>query len=141
MTLLLDDDMNDETETSEAQSSEAQSSEAQSSEVETDATKSSETGSLPELVREALKGVIDPELGLNIVDLGLIYDVEVENGLATVTMTLTSPGCPAGGMIMSGAQEAARGTEGIEDADVRLVWKPFWTPDRIDPDVRAALGF
>ncbi|TFG62490.1 MAG: metal-sulfur cluster assembly factor [Gemmatimonadales bacterium] len=94
-----------------------------------------------ELVREALKGVIDPELGLNIVDLGLVYDVEVEDGLATVTMTLTSPGCPAGGMIMSGAQEAARGAEGINDADVRLVWKPLWSPDRIDPEIRAALGF
>jgi metal-sulfur cluster biosynthetic enzyme len=92
-------------------------------------------------VREQLKNVIDPELGLNIVDLGLIYDVEVEDGQATITMTLTSPGCPAGGTIMAGAQEAARGAEGIDDADVKLVWKPFWTPDRIDPDVRAALGF
>lgn len=92
-------------------------------------------------VRENLKAVVDPELGLNIVDLGLVYDVDVEDGHALVTMTLTSPGCPAGGMIMSGAQEAARSTEGIEDAEVKLVWKPFWTPDRIDPDVRAALGF
>ena len=131
MTCMADNDMNDETETTETQTAETETNEAQSS----------ETGSLPELVREALKGVIDPELGLNIVDLGLIYDVEVEDGLATVTMTLTSPGCPAGGMIMSGVQEAARGTEGINDADVRLVWKPFWTPDRIDPEIRAALGF
>lgn len=92
-------------------------------------------------VRENLKAVVDPELGLNIVDLGLVYDVEVEEGHALVTMTLTSPGCPAGGMIMSGAQEAALSTEGIDDAEVKLVWKPFWTPDRIDPDVRAALGF
>jgi len=126
MTSRADDDMNDKTETSEQETSE---------------TETSEANTLAEQVREALKGVIDPELGLNIVDLGLIYDVEVEDGQATVTMTLTSPGCPAGGMIMSGAQEAARGTEGVEDADVRLVWKPFWTPDRIDPDVRAALGF
>ncbi len=131
MTSRADDDMNDETETNETETSETESSEQESGEANT----------LAEQVREALKGVIDPELGLNIVDLGLIYDVEVEDGQATVTMTLTSPGCPAGGMIMSGAQEAARGTEGVEDADVRLVWKPFWTPDRIDPDVRAALGF
>lgn len=123
--------MNDETETNETETSETGSSEQESGEANT----------LVEQVRESLKGVIDPELGLNIVDLGLIYDVEVEDGQAIVTMTLTSPGCPAGGMIMSGAQEAARGTEGVEDADVRLVWKPFWTPDRIDPDVRAALGF
>lgn len=92
-------------------------------------------------IREKLKDVIDPELGLNIVDLGLVYDVEVEDGKATVTMTLTSPGCPAGGMIMSGAQEAANSAEGVEEAEVKLVWKPFWTPDRIDPEVRAALGF
>lgn len=131
MTSRADDDMNDKTETNETATNETESSEQETSEANT----------LAEQVREALKGVIDPELGLNIVDLGLIYDVEVEDGQATVTMTLTSPGCPAGGMIMSGAQEAARGTEGVEDADVRLVWKPFWTPDRIDPDVRAALGF
>lgn len=92
-------------------------------------------------VRESLKGVIDPELGLNIVDLGLVYDVEVEDGKAMITMTLTSPGCPAGGMIMSGAQEAAGSTEGVDEAEVKLVWKPFWTPERIDPEVRAALGF
>lgn len=100
-----------------------------------------QSNSLPEQVREQLRNVIDPELGLNIVDLGLVYDVEVDDGQATVTMTLTSPGCPAGGMIMAGAQEAARATEGVDDAEVKLVWKPFWTPDRIDPDVRAALGF
>ena len=92
-------------------------------------------------VLENLKGVIDPELGLNIVDLGLVYDIDVEDGKATVTMTLTSPGCPAGGMIMSGAQEAAGRTEGVDEAEVKLVWKPFWTPERIDPEVRAALGF
>ena len=102
---------------------------------------SEETSTQAEQVREQLKNVIDPELGLNIVDLGLIYDVEVEDGQAMITMTLTSPGCPAGGMLMAGAQEAARGAEGVDDADVKLVWKPFWTPDRIDPDVRAALGF
>jgi len=136
MTSRADDDMNDKTETSEQETSETVTNETEPSEQE-----SGEANTLAEQVREALKGVIDPELGLNIVDLGLIYDVEVEDGQATVTMTLTSPGCPAGGMIMSGAQEAARGTEGVEDADVRLVWKPFWTPDRIDPDVRAALGF
>jgi len=106
-----------------------------------DTAATNEAKSPSEQVREQLKEVIDPELGLNIVDLGLIYDVEVEDGLAIITMTLTSPGCPAGGTIMAGAQEAARRTEGVEDADVRLVWKPFWTPDRIDPDVRAALGF
>jgi metal-sulfur cluster biosynthetic enzyme len=94
-----------------------------------------------EQVREALKGVKDPELGLNIVDLGLVYDVDVEDSKARVTMTLTSPGCPAGGQIMAGAKEAAESVEGVDTAEVMLVWKPFWTPDRIDPVVRSMLGF
>ena len=92
-------------------------------------------------VRQELRGVIDPELGISIVDLGLVYDIEIEESHARITMTLTSPGCPAGGQILMGAQQAAEGTEGIETADVNLVWKPFWTPDRIDPGVRAMLGF
>lgn len=94
-----------------------------------------------EQVRDALRGVTDPELGINIVDLGLIYDISVDDGTARVTMTLTSPGCPAGAAIMGGAQQAAESVEGVEGADVNLVWKPFWTPERIDPKVRAALGF
>ena len=94
-----------------------------------------------EAVRQELRGVMDPELGISIVDLGLVYDIEVEDTLATVTMTLTSPGCPAGGQILLGAQSAAEAVEGVEKAEVNLVWKPFWTPDRIDPAVRAMLGF
>ena len=94
-----------------------------------------------ESIREALKGVKDPELGLNIVDLGLVYDIDVEDSSARVTMTLTSPGCPAGGQIMGGAKEAAESVDGIESAEVILVWKPFWTPDRIDPVVRSMMGF
>ncbi len=92
-------------------------------------------------VREALRTVIDPELGLNIVDLGLIYDVDVDDGAAHVTMTLTSPGCPAGGQLMGGAKAAAESVEGVDEAVVSLVWKPFWTPERIDPKIRAMMGF
>lgn len=94
-----------------------------------------------EAVRQELRGVVDPELGINIVDLGLVYDVEVEEAVARVTMTLTSPGCPAGGQILMSTQHAAEAVEGIEKAEVNLVWRPFWTPDRIDPAVRAMLGF
>ena len=94
-----------------------------------------------EAVRQELRGVMDPELGISIVDLGLVYDIEVEDTLATVTMTLTSPGCPAGGQILMSAQNAAEAVEGVEKAEVNLVWKPFWTPDKIDPAVRAMLGF
>lgn len=91
-------------------------------------------------VAESLREVQDPELGMNIVDLGLVYDVEVEDGEALVTMTLTSPGCPAGGQILEGSQRQAESVEGVEAADINLVWKPFWTPDRIDDEVRATLG-
>jgi metal-sulfur cluster biosynthetic enzyme len=92
-------------------------------------------------IREGLREVSDPELGVNIVDLGLVYDIEVEDGHARVTMTLTSPGCPAGDQILNGAQRQAESAEGVEEAEVSLVWKPFWTPDRIDPKVRAAMGY
>lgn len=101
----------------------------------------SDVAEIKEAVRQELRKVKDPELGLNIVDLGLVYDIEVEDGQATVTMTLTSPGCPAGGQILSGAQQAAEAVEGVEGARVNLVWKPFWTPERIDPKVRASMGF
>lgn len=99
-----------------------------------------ESGPVEE-VREALRGVMDPELGINIVDLGLVYDIAIDDGAALVTMTLTSPGCPAGGQIMGGAKDAAESVDGIDEATVSLVWKPFWTPERIDAKVRAMLGF
>ena len=96
---------------------------------------------IADLVNDALRSVKDPELGMNIVDLGLIYGVEEMARAVTVTMTLTSPGCPAGGQIMDGVKTAAESVEGVESATVDLVWKPFWTADRIDPKVRAALGY
>ena len=96
---------------------------------------------LPGLVQDALRTVKDPELGMNIVDLGLIYGVEEEEGSVTVTMTLTSPGCPAGDQIMRGVKDAAESVEGVDSATVNLVWKPFWTPERIDPTVRAMMGY
>ena len=91
-------------------------------------------------VRSALRKVKDPELDLSIIDLGLVYEVEVHEGEVHVQMTLTSPGCPSGPEIMSGAQEAIVALEGVTKADVELVWSPYWTPDRIDPKVRAYLG-
>lgn len=105
-----------------------------------DAATGGTDGDMNEQIRQALRGVTDPELGINIVDLGLVYDIEVEEGSARVTMTLTSPGCPAGGQIMGGAKTAAESVEGVDEAVVNLVWKPFWTPERIDPKVRAMLG-
>lgn len=94
-----------------------------------------------ERVREALKQIEDPEIGLNIVDLGLVYDVDVEGETVNVRMTLTSPGCPVGPQILNGARMVVQDIDGVEHANVELVWEPFWTPERINPDYRAALGF
>ncbi len=95
----------------------------------------------PEIVRKALRQVKDPELGLNIVDIGLVYDIEVsEQGDAHVKMTLTSPGCPSGAEIIEDARLVVEQVEGINSAAIELVWEPYWTPDRMDPRVRAFLG-
>ncbi len=94
-----------------------------------------------EEAREALKQIVDPEVGLNIVDLGLVYDIEVEDGRVTVKMTLTSPGCPVGPQILNGAKMVLEDLEGVEEVTVQLVWEPFWTPEMINPEARAALGF
>lgn len=94
-----------------------------------------------EAARSALRRVKDPELNLNIVDLGLVYDIEVTEGRDVhVEMTLTSPGCPSGPEIMSEAQRAIESLEGAGVVDIELVWTPYWTPDRIDPRLRAFLG-
>jgi metal-sulfur cluster biosynthetic enzyme len=93
-----------------------------------------------DLVRKRLRSVKDPELNLNIMDLGLVYDVQVEGTEVDVKMTLTSPGCPSGPEIMTEAEQAVRGIEGVTDARIELVWEPYWTPERIDPRVRAFLG-
>ena len=99
------------------------------------------TGLTEDQVRSVLRRVKDPELNLNIVDLGLIYEVEVSEGRNVhIEMTLTSPGCPSGPEIMSEAQRAVESVEGVGTVDVELVWSPYWTPDRIDPRLRAFLG-
>src|SRR6266702_4088271 len=89
-------------------------------------------------VRDALRQVKDPELDMNVIDLGLVYDVEVDGGDVRVKMTLTSPGCPAGPMITSDAYRVIRALEGVTDVDVEIVWEPYWTPERMDPKVRAS---
>jgi metal-sulfur cluster biosynthetic enzyme len=94
-----------------------------------------------EAVRKVLRQVKDPELNLSIVDLGLVYDVAVaEDGDVDIKMSLTSPGCPSGPEIVSDAQRAVKSLDGVKEVDVEIVWEPFWTPERIDPRVRAYLG-
>ena len=93
-----------------------------------------------EAARNALRQVKDPELDLNIIDLGLVYGIDVEDGDVRVTMTLTSPGCPAGPMITNDAYRVLRALEGVKDVNIDIVWEPYWTPERIDPKVRALMG-
>lgn len=92
-------------------------------------------------VRLALRRVKDPEINMNIVDLGLIYDIVVDGRDVRVDMSLTSPGCPSGPEIMGEAERQIQSIEGIGQAAVNLVWSPPWTPERIEPRVRAYLGF
>jgi metal-sulfur cluster biosynthetic enzyme len=93
-----------------------------------------------EQVRDALRAVKDPELNLNVVDLGLVYEITVsEGGEVHVEMTLTSPGCPAGPEMLSDAQGVLEKIDGVTKADVELVWEPYWTPEKMDPRVRSLL--
>ena len=91
--------------------------------------------------RLVLRRVKDPELYLNIVDLGLVYDVRVADRIVEVDMSLTSPGCPSGPEIMGDVERQLRELPGVRDVEVNLVWSPFWSPERIEPRVRAYLGF
>ena len=91
-------------------------------------------------VRKALRGVKDPELNLDLVVLGLIYDIEIDGGNVDVTMSLTSPGCPVAGEILTQAREAVEAVEGVQNANVELTFSPPWTPERIPPMIRSALG-
>lgn len=89
---------------------------------------------------EALKQVIDPELMVNIVDLGLVYDIDWKGGKADVEMTLTSPACPAGPQIMQQAKMALERLREVDEAEIKLVMSPPWTPERMTDDARDQLG-
>ena len=91
-------------------------------------------------VRNALKGVKDPELHLDLVVLGLVYDIEVENDDVRATISLTSPMCPVAGQIVEDAKQAIEAIEGVKSASVELTFDPPWTPERIAPLIRASLG-
>jgi metal-sulfur cluster biosynthetic enzyme len=78
---------------------------------------------------------------MNIVDLGLVYEIEVAAQSVNVQMTLTSPGCPVGPQILGESKQVVEDLEGVEDVTIELVWEPYWSPERIDPKVRAFLGF
>ena len=94
-----------------------------------------------EEVLEVLRQVEDPELGMDIVDLGLLYEVEVEDSTAKVLYSLTSMGCPAGPLIAQDIDGAVRQVEGIENVELELTFDPPWTPDRMSDDAKFILGF
>ncbi len=95
-----------------------------------------------EEVLEVLKEVSDPEIGVNVVDLGLVYDVSIDQeGQVTVQMTLTAPGCPMHDTIARTAEMAVETLDGVRRAQVDIVWNPPWTPDMLTDEGRRLLGF
>ena len=89
----------------------------------------------------ALARVVDPELHYNIVDLGLVYGVDVRQGAVNVQMTLTSPGCPYGPYLIHEVRTAVRGVDGVRSETFQLVWEPSWTPGMMSEEARLELGF
>ena len=93
-----------------------------------------------ERVMDMLHNCYDPEIPINIVDLGLVYDVQVDNDVVNVRMTLTSPGCPAHSMIAQNIKQQLESLEGVREANVEIVWEPPWDPSRISQAGRQKLG-
>ena len=91
-------------------------------------------------VREALKEVIDPELDVNIVDLGLIYEIEVEDDEVDILMTLTTPGCPLSGVFDEMVRQEVGAVEGVNKVDVELTFDPSWTPEKMSDEARNEVG-
>jgi metal-sulfur cluster biosynthetic enzyme len=92
-------------------------------------------------VMEALENVIDPELGLDFVSLGLVYDVDIEGGDVHITFTLTTPGCPIGPQVTEQMKEFVAEVDGVEKVFPKMVFSPPWSPERMSEDAKFALGF
>ena len=92
-------------------------------------------------VTEALSNVIDPELGLDFVELGLVYDVEIDGGTVNITFTLTTPACPIGPQVSEQMKEFVGELEGVEEVVPTMVFTPPWTPDKMSEDAKFALGY
>ena len=92
-------------------------------------------------IRDVLRGVYDPEIHINIVDLGLIYGIAIAPERIKVTMTLTTPGCPYGPYLLMQVKETLMSLKGVKDADIEVVWDPPWGPDKMTEAVRLDLGF
>lgn len=91
-------------------------------------------------VRDALRAVKDPELGLDLVVLGLVYDIDVDGSEVHARISLTSPMCPVAEQIVDDARQAIQGVEGVEHAEVQLTFDPPWSPERMSPLIRSSLG-
>lgn len=91
-------------------------------------------------IKRALRKVKDPELNLDLVVLGLIYDIDIVDTHVKATISLTSPFCPVAGQIVDETRAAIENVEGVESAEVEITFEPQWTPERIDPIIRASLG-
>lgn len=104
---------------------------------------SAPSGAAPDTedVMETLENVIDPELGLDFVALGLVYDVEIENHDIHITFTLTTPGCPIGPQVTEQMKEFVGQMDGVEKVFPKLVFSPPWTPERMSEDAKFALGY
>ena len=94
-----------------------------------------------EKIWDSLKKVIDPELGVSIVDLGLVYDVRYESGIAEVEMTLTSPGCPLAPIIDKKVREALATVSEVKSLTLEIVWDPPWTRDMMSEELKAEFGY
>jgi metal-sulfur cluster biosynthetic enzyme len=94
-----------------------------------------------EEVEDALTNVIDPELGLDFVELGLIYEIEIDGGRVHVTYTLTTPACPIGPQVSAQIDEFVSEIEGVEEVTSSMVFQPPWTPDKMSEDAKFALGY
>ena len=93
-----------------------------------------------EIVLEQIKQVIDPDVGLNIVDMGLIYGVDINDDIVDITMTLTSPGCPAAPQLLNGSQTVVQQLDGVEEVNINVVWTPPWDPEMMSEEAKAELG-
>ena len=92
-------------------------------------------------VKDKLRECYDPEIPINIVDLGLVYGIDIDNGAVKVSLTLTAPGCPLAGSIVEEVRRKLLELEGVQSADVELVWDPAWSPERISEEAKETMGF
>lgn len=95
----------------------------------------------PSMVQTLLRDVIDPEVGINIIDLGLVYSIRVSEGVALIRMTMTTPGCPLTGYFEDALHRTLWGAPGISDVDLQIIWDPPWSPDMMSRQAKQDLGW